>query len=645
MITYVKSTEAKLFELAAADLGLARFETVDQYLNKLAELKAISPKYVRLPLYEDGHEDEEIFEINANERTIKVPASFNKNGVGVVSDELAETLWFKINRYFDIKDFGKAVESSSNVLDDGDLHILIQWEAPDGAQGASWAYAIDADTDPDFIYFGWALTAEHLMSKAGNIKFGIRILQYDSDGIAYSFATQAAQITVKAGLSFNLTDNGVKFEDVADKIANRLMGGQIAHCPVFAEDGNLPSYIFNLSLPENPQEGDVPQALLEVNASAPHDEEYDAMAYKWYHKGRNDDEFTQIEGEYTPALTITESGDYYVVVFGMREIVDNEEYIYDADLGTASLDKFKYHTSIASTKSVVCNIPAPIKLEIEEDIDDVLVLHADPVPVLVMLVKRQRVVNEAIDEELVVGDVTLTIEKTASAEKDLDLETAEFSPVGEPSEGSEGVAEAWIYNGNEYNNQEAAEAAYRSDNLVPDDMSIPSDAITHREAVPATAGTPGVSYIVEDNTITINMSKAAEGYYRIQVINSLNGNEEVTDSMVICRVVKPAAAPTVNAILLTEGGNVSDAAEGSVSRHNRIRADISVGGNLSDSLEIQWFKVKGDKDPEDEEGDILMDGHGAEFEPNDDGSYYFKAINKVEDTQAEAASSVIVFRA
>ena len=36
---------------------------------------------------------------------------------------------------------------------------------------------------------------------------------------------------------------------------------------------------------------------------------------------------------------------------------------------------------------------------------------------------------------------------------------------------------------------------------------------------------------------------------------------------------------------------------------------------------------------------------GREFEPDDDGSYYFKAINKVEDTQAEADSLVVVFRA
>ena len=69
MITYVNSKDAKLFEMAAEDLGLESLD-IDQYLNKLAELKTISPKYVRLPLYEEGHQDEEIFEIDANTRTI-----------------------------------------------------------------------------------------------------------------------------------------------------------------------------------------------------------------------------------------------------------------------------------------------------------------------------------------------------------------------------------------------------------------------------------------------------------------------------------------------------------------------------------------------------------------------------------------------
>lgn len=577
MITYVNSKDAKLFELAAADLGVASLD-IDQYLNSLAQLKAISPKYVRLPLYEEGHEDEEIFIIDANERSIKVPSSFSKNGVGVVSDELAETVWFRINRYFDIKDFGKAAGVVGEELKDGNLHILIQWEAPDGAKGASWAYAIDADTDKEYIYFGWALTAEHLTAKAGNIKFAVRIMQYDAAGdIAYSFATQSASVAVKAGLSFDLTDEGVKVESVADKIASRLMGGQIAHCPVFATNGDLPAYVLNLSVPEDLEEGaeEIPQAELKVVAAAPNGESYDAMAYKWYKKGANDEEFSQVEGAYSPALTVTSSGEYYVVVFGMKEIIDGSEYVYNASTGLASEQKFKYHTSVASSKSTVCEIPAPIALKISEEMAEKLVIKDGSA--LILVVERQKI-NNAI-----VGEVELKIEKTVNAIKDLDLETAEFSVV------------------------------------------------------------TGIPYEVDEEEIKVNMSSAAEGYYRITIINKLNGDQEETISTVICRVIKPADIASAQAVLLTQGGAASDASEGSVARGNKIEARVNILG-LSDSLSIKWFKVVDQQDPADESADLEIAGaKELVYVPDDDGSYYFLATNKVEDTEKSVRSNLIVF--
>ena len=125
VITYIKSQDAKLFDIAAEELGEQSLD-IGQYLSRLSELYAKSPRFVRLPVYEDGHEDEEIFEINANARTIAVPRSFASNGVGVVSDELAETLWFRINRYFDLKDFALAVGKTDGNVKDGNLHILIE---------------------------------------------------------------------------------------------------------------------------------------------------------------------------------------------------------------------------------------------------------------------------------------------------------------------------------------------------------------------------------------------------------------------------------------------------------------------------------------------------------------------------------------
>ena len=657
MITYVNSKEAKLFEMAAKDLKMTSLN-LDEYLNNLGVLSQISPKYVRLPLYEEGHEDEEIFQIDANARTIKIPSAFSKNGIGVVSDEFAEILWFKINRYFDIKDFGKA--DPNEVLKDGNLHILIQWEAPDGAKGASFAYAIDKDTDPDYIYFGWAITADHLTAKAGNIKFAVRIIEYGEDGkISYSFATQAAAVAVKGNLSFDLTEDGIEIEEVADKIASRLMGGQIAYCPAFAKKEvpdpkdptktkevtmDLPEYIYDL------EDG---RATLTVEVRAPGNPEsedyagYDAIAYKWYKKGLEDTEFvlvdpndTSFQGQYTPALTVTSSGEYYVVIFGMREILDGKEIIYDGSNPSAQPVKFKYHTSVASTKSKVCVIPAPIKLDIEnlEDIAKFLVLENEPQ--LFIKVKRQELADKDTGNR-VVGSVELRFEKTASAEKDLDLDALnpeDWVAVDLTSTpGKEAVTEAWIWNEVEYATEEEAIAAKGEE----------EGEIIHREAEEAVPATEApITYEVNDaGEIVINMTNAEQGYYRISIVNKLNGSEQISEPLVICRVVKPAVVDRAVAILLTEGGNQSDAAEGSVSRHNRIKANITIN-DLSDSLAIKWYKVVDEQDPEGSNpaDDILIqNATGDEYEPDDDGFFYFMAINTVENTEAFLRSNIVKF--
>ena len=42
--------------------------------------------------------DEDVFEIDANTRLIKVPSSFATNGISVQGDEVAEVIYFEINR-------------------------------------------------------------------------------------------------------------------------------------------------------------------------------------------------------------------------------------------------------------------------------------------------------------------------------------------------------------------------------------------------------------------------------------------------------------------------------------------------------------------------------------------------------------------
>ena len=91
-ILYVK--EGKAAEGFEPMLGIT---TLEEYFSWLRNLGNIDRKYTVLPL------DEDHFEINADTRAISIPASFKKNGVAVQGDDLAEVLYFRVDRYYGLE--------------------------------------------------------------------------------------------------------------------------------------------------------------------------------------------------------------------------------------------------------------------------------------------------------------------------------------------------------------------------------------------------------------------------------------------------------------------------------------------------------------------------------------------------------------
>ena len=87
-----------------------------------------------------------------------IPASFARNGVSVQGDEIAEVLYFSIDRYFDTTDLATT-----------DMHIVIQWETKDRS-GLSANFGKDVESVPGKILFGWPISSE-LTGAAGSIKF------------------------------------------------------------------------------------------------------------------------------------------------------------------------------------------------------------------------------------------------------------------------------------------------------------------------------------------------------------------------------------------------------------------------------------------------------------------------------------------
>jgi len=150
--------------------------TLDDYYSKLNELIALAREnnnyqhFLRLPL------DEPTFDIDANSRVITVPAEFKKNGLSVKNDEIAEIVYFTIDRYYDTID-----------LYSPDINIIIQWEgAPDakkeslsGLSAALFRDCIRIDGNEKVI-FGWAIDGR-ITKNAGTIKFAVHFYMLDAE--------------------------------------------------------------------------------------------------------------------------------------------------------------------------------------------------------------------------------------------------------------------------------------------------------------------------------------------------------------------------------------------------------------------------------------------------------------------------------
>ena len=187
------------------DANFTKIETLEQYFNCIGDLKYIDKKFTILPV------DEEYFEIDANSRIITIPPNtFKKHGLGVVGDETAEIVYFRIDRYFDFMDLAK-----------DNIKILIQWESDAVEKQVSPIWVKDYDTYTDKLVFGWAIDSNITQVK-GPLRFSVRFVMIEGDDILYSLSTQTAQTTINPGLNFSATDLNAANDTVLTRIFNRI---------------------------------------------------------------------------------------------------------------------------------------------------------------------------------------------------------------------------------------------------------------------------------------------------------------------------------------------------------------------------------------------------------------------------------------
>lgn len=286
----------------------AEISSLNEYFSYIEELSAINAaKYTRLPL------DENYFEINANSRTVTIPDDFAKNGVSVAGDLIAEILYFRVSRYFDMDDFGSEKKS-----------IFVEWTNANGRQGMSKAYTVDVDSEPGYVIFGWPIDAA-ITEAQGKVQFSVRIYQVDENKtLEYSWATVPATVEIKNSLNFDisalLAENDAEIIRRNDElILNRLTNSVVADtsgaeavAPIFYDRAEVDGVATNFGdLPATFDMDDENEADNKLYAAAYSTDE-GTVSYRW------------VKTSYAPTgyLKITLSQDDYKI---------NTYYIKDED--------------------------------------------------------------------------------------------------------------------------------------------------------------------------------------------------------------------------------------------------------------------------------------------------------------------------
>jgi len=194
--------------------------SLEEYFQYIADLKNINPTYTILPI------DEEVFKIDANTREIAIPDAFAKNGVSVQGDEISEVLYFKINRFYDMED----------LTND---EIFIEWRCPADAEGnevegVSKPWAIDVESNPGYIVFGWPLASE-ITAIPGDVTFSVRFYRFaeEEHTVQYSLSTLTNTVTIRPSINLkntvrqNLETPGA-ITDATELLNERIINSEIS---------------------------------------------------------------------------------------------------------------------------------------------------------------------------------------------------------------------------------------------------------------------------------------------------------------------------------------------------------------------------------------------------------------------------------
>lgn len=179
------------------------------YYNALQQIKDLNkPQYaLLLPT------DEKIYEIDLSTREIKAPKFLSLH-----TDHYAETIYFKVDRFYDNMDLADTV-CTIQYLNDGVKKLT--GEADTGRMYLVPFFDITTFKEEGKMLIPWQISGE-VARAAGNITFSVRFFKLadNKKDYLYSINTSPATSKILIGMDLNLTDkNQDNFYVPADQVS------------------------------------------------------------------------------------------------------------------------------------------------------------------------------------------------------------------------------------------------------------------------------------------------------------------------------------------------------------------------------------------------------------------------------------------
>lgn len=591
-----KSLYTTLFKKANDLLGVTgtseEIKTIDDYFCRLGDIASLvvaadgtvsDPLYFILPI------DEPTFNIEANSRSIKVPDEFSKNGrgVSVKGDEIAETIYFTIDRYFDTTDFY-----------DKNLKAIVQWQNANGDKNisATTAKAVIEDQSEGTVkvIFGWPLSRE-ITEYPGNVTFSVRFYntlkdENDTEYLEYSFSTLNAVVKINPSLDLDVIDGGFDTVDKNWLIYKRLRNSLPA-------DINLQAIqpIIDWFVPEVGTEADLNSnniLVVQMKATYPSGTNASRIDRQKYTLMRED-----YNGLTTVVSAFTDEG-----VFGEDYVVTNDKAMNTTEI------YYYYKTEDAEKPDPYEDTDWPTDITLYEKVYTYEVDTAGKYYVIVT-----NYLGESNFSEITSGkfEVKLPTQPIIHANSDND-----YYGILEENVDSDGVGIGT------FGPCEISLNAEDTDGGIPLVYNwYKADNAEGSNPVTLVENSPNNSYEAEE-----------EGYYFLEAVNKRNNSIATTKSDPI-RVTYPAGAPELtyiayNRFEMTPEELVEGMAAGST-------LTIKPFSSRADSYEYRWYK----------EGTATVLGVEDTFAFSDSmiGNSYFCIVKSIYNKVSAAETKSVVF--